>query len=108
MLQRDVDVTSMADKPPLNPETPRRKRGRPSRKAEVQRALAELGVDPASIDPRRVLAAIAGDVDAPAGARVAACRTLLKLDPVAEDSMAAASDVAARAIKLMADARKAH
>jgi hypothetical protein len=98
----------MAEKAALNPETPRRRPGRPSRKEEVQRALAEFGVDPATIDPRRVLAAIAMDPSAPAGARVAACRTLLGVkdqDP-AEDS-AAASDVAARAIRLLA-ARKAH
>jgi hypothetical protein len=97
----------MAEKPALNPETPRRRRGRPSRKEEVQRALAELGVDPATIDPRRVLAAIAGDTNAPAGARVAACKVLLGVkdqDP-AED--VASSDVASRAIRLMA-ARKAH
>ena len=67
----------MADKPALNPENPRRKRGRPSRKEELRRALAGLGIDPATIDPRRVLAAIASDTNAPAGARVAACRALL-------------------------------
>jgi hypothetical protein len=96
----------MAEKAALNPETPRRKPGRPSKADEVRRALAEVGCDPALIDPKRILASIAADADAPAGARVAACRTLLNLDPVAEDS-AAASDVAARAIRLLA-ARKAH
>jgi len=96
----------MVEKAALNPETPRRRRGRPSRKEEVQRALAELGIDPATIDPRRVLAAIASDTSAPAGARVAACKVLLGVkdqDPAG----VAGSDVAARAIRLMT-ARKAH
>src|SRR5262245_3658008 len=101
MVQWDLDVTSMAAKPPLNPEIPRRKRGRPSREDELQRALAELGVDPASIDPRRVLASIAGDADAPAGARVAACRTLLGLSEGSEARAIAESTVAERAIRLM-------
>jgi hypothetical protein len=39
--------------------------------------LVEVGCDPALVDPRRVLAAIAGDVDAPASARVAAAKALL-------------------------------
>jgi hypothetical protein len=76
----------------------------------VRRALAEIGVDPAAIDPRRVLAGIAMDPSAPAGARVAACRVLLGVrdQDSAEDSAAATGDVAARAIRLMAAARKAH
>src|SRR5262249_31664747 len=55
MPQRDLDPASMADKSPLNPEAPCRRRGRPSRKEELQRALEELGVDPALVDPLRVL-----------------------------------------------------
>ena len=39
--------------------------------------LAEVGCDPALVNPRRVLASIAGDVDAPASARVAAAKALL-------------------------------
>jgi hypothetical protein len=73
----------------------------------VRQALATVGCDPALIDPKRILASIAADADAPAGARVAACRTLLNLDP-ADDSAAAASDVAARAIRLMAARKAAH
>src|SRR5262245_581468 len=98
----------MADKPALNPENPRRKRGRPSRQEELQRALAELGVDPATIDPRRILAAIAGDAAAPAGARVMACKALLAARDGSQAEDPAGSDVAARAIRLMASARKAH
>jgi len=108
MLQRDLDPTSMAEKPALNPETPRRRPGRPSRKEEVQRALAELGVDPATIDPRRILAAIAGDSSAPAGARVAACRALMAVrDPErSEDSVVAGDAVSVRAQQLLAARRK--
>jgi hypothetical protein len=98
----------MAEKPALNPETPRRKRGRPSRQEEVRQALATVGCDPALIDPKRILASIAADADAPAGARVAACRTLLNLDPAAEDSAAAGGDVATRAIRLLAARKAAH
>jgi hypothetical protein len=90
------------------PEKPRRRRGRPSREDEMRRTLAGLGVDPALISPQRILAAIAADADAPAGARVAACKVLLGVkdqDP-AEDA-AGGSDVAARAIRLMVAARKA-
>ena len=67
----------MAKNPPLNPEKPPPRRGRPSRKEELARALAEIGCDPALVDPRRVLASIAGDADAPASARVAAAKALL-------------------------------
>jgi hypothetical protein len=92
----------------ITPEKPRRRPGRPSKAEEVRRALAEIGCDPALVDPRRVLASIAGDADAPAGARVAACRTLLNLDPAAEDSAAAGGDVATRAIRLLAARKAAH
>jgi hypothetical protein len=98
----------MAENPALNPETPRRKRGRPSRQEEVRQALATVGCDPALIDPKRILASIAADADAPAGARVAACRTLLNLDPVAEDSASAGGDVATRAIRLLTARKAAH
>jgi hypothetical protein len=59
------------------PEEPRRRPGRPTRQEEVRRALAELGLDPALLDPRRVLAEIASDKNAPASARVAAAKALL-------------------------------
>jgi hypothetical protein len=98
----------MAENPALNPETPRRKRGRPSRQEEVRQALATVGCDPALIDPKRILASIAADADAPAGARVAACRTLLNLAPAAEDYAAAGGDVATRAIRLLAARKAAH
>ena len=60
-----------------NSEKPRRRPGRPSRDDEVRRALGEIGCDPASINPLRILASIAVDLEAPASARVAACKVLI-------------------------------
>jgi len=77
MPQWVLALSSMVDKSSLTPESPRRRCGRPSRKEELRRALAELGVDPAAVDPLRVLASIAGNVDAAPTARVAAAKTLL-------------------------------
>lgn len=60
------------------PKTKQRRRvGRPKRAAATKKALAALSVDPASIDPRSILASIAADVSAPASARVQACRALI-------------------------------
>jgi hypothetical protein len=67
-----------------NPKKFRRRPGRPTKAEELQRALAEIGCDPALIDPRRVLAAIAADADAPATARVAAAKALLAARDPAE------------------------
>jgi hypothetical protein len=73
----------------------------------MQRALAAVGCDPMAIDPLRILAGIAANESMPPTARVTACKVLLgaKDQDPAEDS--AASDVAERAIRLMAS-RKAH
>jgi hypothetical protein len=57
------------------------KRGRPTRAATAARrkaALAAAGIDPASVDPRAVLAQVAGDVSAPASARVTAAKALIE------------------------------
>jgi isopentenyldiphosphate isomerase len=92
------------------PEKSHRRRGRPSKAEEVRRVLAEIGIDPSAIDPLRILAGLAASKSTPATARVAACKVLLGVkdqDP-AEDSVAVVNDVAARAIRLMAAARKAH
>jgi hypothetical protein len=51
--------------------TKRRGRGRPTR-AEA------AGIDPSTVDPRRVLAQVAADVSAPASARVTAAKALLE------------------------------
>jgi hypothetical protein len=88
--------------------SPKGKGGRPSRAEASAKAL--LGVDLAALDPVAVLREIMGDRSQPGSTRVAAARTLLGVrdeDP-AEDSAAAAGDVAERAIRLMAAARKAH
>jgi hypothetical protein len=92
-----------------NTEKSPRRRGRPTRQEELRRTLAEIGVDPALIDPLRILAAIAANGKMPPTARVSACRTLLEMkNRDSAEEPAAVGDVAARAIKLMADARKAH
>ena len=39
---------------PTAPQKPRRRPGRPTRQEEVQRALAEIGVDPTLVDPRKI------------------------------------------------------
>ena len=93
----------------ITPEKPRRRPGRPSKSEELAQVLAELGVDPALIDPRRVLASIAADADAPASARVAACKALLARDPDQPVHSAAGGDaVSVRAQQLLAARRKAN
>ena len=75
----------------------------------MQRALAQIGLDPTLIDPLRILASIAANKSMPPTARVAACKVLLGVrDEDPADDSAAGSDVAGRAIQLMAAARKAH
>jgi len=96
----------MVDDPAATPRKPRSRGGRPSRAQASAKALR--GVDLTAVDPVAILRAIAADSSQPASARVAACRTLLGLKDSAEDSAAAAGDVAERAIRRMAAARKAH
>ena len=99
---------SMAEKSAEIPGSPKRKRGRPSRQEAAARAMATFAIDPSTVDPLAVLAAIMMNPALPASARVQAARALIAArnqDP-AEDS-AAISDLASRAIRLMA-ARKAH
>ena len=87
------------------PEKPRRRPGRPTKAEEVARVLAEIGVDPALVDPLRILAGIAANGRMPP---VAACNVLLGVkDQEPVEDLAAGSDVAERAIRLMAAARKA-
>jgi hypothetical protein len=92
-----------------NSEKPPRRRGRPSKAEELQAAMRALAIDPRTVDPLAVLASIMMDATLPASARVQAARALIAArdEGPAEDS-AAGGDVAQRAIKLMADARKAH
>ena len=70
--------------------------------------MAALAIDPRTVDPLAVLAGIMMDASLPASARVQAARALIaSRDQGSAEDSAAASDVAARAIRLMA-ARKAH
>lgn len=69
---------------PNQPKTPKNsprigkaRGGRPTQEEALRKKIAAVGVDPALIDPRRVLAGIAVDEQAPATARVAAARALL-------------------------------
>lgn len=59
------------------PKLARNLGGRPTRGEALRKAITAVGVDPALVDPRRVLAAIAIDESAATTARVAACRVLL-------------------------------
>jgi hypothetical protein len=102
----------MTEKPDLNPKPPRRKRGRPTKAEEVRRALAEIGVDPRTVDPLAVLASIMMDATLPASARVQAARALLAArdqDPQVSDAHRAGGDaVSVRAQQLLAARRRAN
>ena len=91
-----------------NREQPRRRRGRPSKAEELQRAMAVLAIDPRTVDPLAVLAGIMMDTSLPAAGRVQAARALIAARQGSAEDSAPAGDVAARAIQLMAAARKAH
>jgi hypothetical protein len=98
----------MAEKSVVIPGFPRRKRGRPTREEAAAKALAALAIDPHSVDPLAVLAGIMMDVRLPASARVQAARALIAARQAPAEDSAAGRDVAQRAIRLMAAARKAH
>jgi hypothetical protein len=83
-----------------------RKPGRPTRAEAARKAIAALaaaGIDPSSIDPRRILAEIAADASAPASARVMACRALLLTTAAPEEGAdgALADKISMRAIEIM-------
>jgi hypothetical protein len=59
------------------PKTGKNPRGRPNRAEAERERLATIGIDPASIDVRRILASIAADTKAPAAARLSAIRELV-------------------------------
>ncbi|KQS66491.1 hypothetical protein ASG32_30670 [Methylobacterium sp. Leaf361] len=81
----------------------------------MRRRAEAAGVDPALVDPRRILAAIAIDPAASAAARVSACRVLLLNEarlaalvaaPVEDEEAAIPVDlVTERALALMAAGR---
>jgi hypothetical protein len=105
----NLEMIPMANEAATGLGKPRPKGGRPTRAEATAKALAVLAIDPRTVDPLAVLAGIMVDVSLPASARVQAARALIAArdQRPAEDS-AAGSDVAARAIRLMAAARKAH
>jgi len=78
--------------------TPNR-RGRPTRAQVSAKVLA--GLDPAKVDPWLILATIASDASAPAGARVAACRTLIDGRDQDGGETGHMADINARAIAKM-------
>jgi hypothetical protein len=98
----------MAEKSVVIPAAPPRRRGRPSKEEATRRALAAVLVDWRTVDPLAVLAAIMMDVSVAPGVRVNAARALLAARDPEQPEVSAASDVAERAIRLMAAARKAH
>jgi hypothetical protein len=70
-----------------------------------------LGIDPATVDPRVILASIAADTSAPATARVAACRALLadvdESEPLRSAKPAAQADaLTERALEIMSRDRR--
>jgi len=85
-------------------DTVKRRPGRPSRAEATRKALEALGVDPQTIDPKAILAAIAADASAPASARVAAARTLLQTQ-TAELGRQEDDPINARAIEIMMTGR---
>jgi hypothetical protein len=95
---------------PTTPEKPRRRPGRPTRQEEMQRALAQIGLDPTLIDPLRILASIAANKNMPPTARVAAAKALLAArdrDP-AEASAVVGDAISVRAQQLLDARRKAN
>jgi hypothetical protein len=59
------------------------------------------GVDPAAVDPRRVLAGIAIDPNLPASARVAAARALMRPEEPETVEQARQSDLDRRTLEIM-------
>lgn len=90
----------MVDDLTATPKAPKRKGGRPSRAEASAKALR--GVDLAEIDPVAILREIAGDTSAPAGARVAAAKTLLEVqDQDPAENAGGDTRINARAVALM-------
>ena len=81
----------------------RPRRGRPSR---AERIASAPPIDLNAVDPRAVLRSIAGDAGAPASARVAAARELLRLDRSDDEGSGDQLDaVTRRALELISPGR---
>jgi hypothetical protein len=93
----------MMEKPLAN--APRR--GRPTKQEAIQRRVNAAGIDPALVDPKRILAGIAVDKKAPASARVAAARALLAASGGSADDLPDHShgldELSRRALQLIAE-----
>jgi hypothetical protein len=63
----------------------KRRRGRPTRAEASAAVLASLGIDPSTIEPWAIVAAIASDASVPARERLLACRMLLDRSSVGGD-----------------------
>ena len=64
----------------------------------------DFGIDPDSVDPRRILAAIAVSSTTPSGVRVNACRVLLeKRGRPEEAEQARQDDIGARAVQILGE-----
>jgi hypothetical protein len=105
-----LNVTWGRFKMAITPQKSSRRRGRPTREEEMRHALAELGIDPALVDPLRVLASIAANRSMPPTARVAACKALLAArdQGPAEASVVVGDAVSVRAQELLAARRRAN
>jgi hypothetical protein len=69
----------------------------------VQGSGLDFGIDPSSVDPRRILAAIAADPTVPASSRVLAARALMDDTGTSKEAKADASKdrVSKRAVELL-------
>ncbi|WP_056501253.1 hypothetical protein [Aureimonas sp. Leaf454] len=81
--------------------------GRPTKQAALLKRVDAAGIDPALVNPRRVLAAIAVDAAAPASARVAAAKALLTASsgqavPVSETAHQPLDDLSRKALEIIA------
>jgi hypothetical protein len=76
--------------------------------SEIAPSFVPLGIDPKTLDPKAVLAAIAADVRAPAMARVAACKILISTgtsSPELDKAKVLDQRIATRALDLLARGR---
>ena len=76
--------------------------GRPPKlRLPLMMAPADVGPDPDSVDPRRVLAGIAVDPNLPASARVNAAKALMRPEAPESSEEARESEISRRAIAIM-------
>ena len=82
------------------------RRGRPTRAEASAKALAAVAAQ--DVDPETILKSIAKDTSAPAAARVAACKALLRIaSPEDGDAKPGGDQLSRAALAMMADDRDA-